>query len=174
VNPAIKKILAQTLQGIHFKTAVDLGCGEGYYSDAIKPHVDYLIGVDHNLPRLSVAKRFGHYDLLIHMDMRDYTPTAEVEAAFLLDSIEHIDKTSGIQLLHKLLNSNITFIFLTTLTFSPGLGLRNHHQSLWTIEELQTLGFQWKIIENTLPGAIIYPYEIIAVWQKLKMGKKRK
>jgi predicted TPR repeat methyltransferase len=167
MNPKIKKILAQTLEGKHFKVAVDLGCGEGYYSDAIKPHVDYLIGVDHNLPRLSVAKRFGHYDLLIHMDMRDYTPTPEVEAAFLFDSIEHIDKTSGTQLLHKLLNSNITFIFITTpLTFARGAGLRNHHQSLWTIEELESYGFQCQIITNSFPGGLIFPYEIVAVWER--------
>jgi len=167
VNPKIKKILAETLKGKHLKVAVDLGCGEGYYSDTLKKHVDFLIGVDHNLPRLSVAKRFGFYDLLIHMDMKNYTPTPETEAAFLFDSIEHIDKPSGTQLLQKLLNSNIKFIFLTTpLTFTRGLGLRNHHQSLWTIEELELYGFQCQIIKNP-PPVIIPPYDIIAIWQKL-------
>ena len=78
MNPETRRVLSEVLKGRYFSKAVDLGCGEGYYSDIMKRHVGYLIGVDHNLGRLSVAREFGGYDEVVYADMREYEIPADL------------------------------------------------------------------------------------------------
>ncbi|MEM1551583.1 MAG: class I SAM-dependent methyltransferase [Candidatus Bathyarchaeia archaeon] len=167
MNWRIKSILQTTLEGEHFNVCVDLGCGEGYYSETIKKHCKFLIGVDHNLPRLSVAERFGKYDMLVNADIREFPLPNETEAAFMLDVIEHIPKQDGTTLLQKLTTlPNIKLIFISTpLTFTTR-GFRNKHVSLWTTEDLQAHGFQTQIITNPFPLSLISKHEIIAIYRK--------
>lgn len=168
MNPTIRSFLSQLLEGKHFNVCLDLGCGEGYYSQTIKEHCNFLIGVDHNLPRLSVAARFGRYDQLFLADIREYEPPLETEAAFLLDVIEHIPKEDGVKLLEKLEKMpNMKFIFLSTPETFTTKGYRNHHVTLWTMPELHKLGFATTTIKNPIPLNLICETEILAWWEKV-------
>ena len=166
MNPETRRVLSEVLEDRYFSKAVDLGCGEGYYSDIMKRHVGYLIGVDHNLGRLSVAREFGGYDKVVYADMREYEIPADTEAVFMLDSLEHIPKDDGYKLLSKLKN---VFIVITTPSRMGrwGIaGIRNHHQSLWTEQELQQLGFKTRTY-RVFFFSLFYGPEILAVREPL-------
>lgn len=139
MNPETRRVVSKILEGRYFSKAVDLGCGEGYYGDLLKTHVDYLIGVDHNLPRLRVAKEFACYDEVTLSEIREYTLPVGVEAVFMLDSIEHLPKKDGFDLLLKL--RNIPFVLISTPTVFTPFAFRNDHQSLWTESEFIENGF---------------------------------
>lgn len=141
MNPFVKSFLRRILIGRRFSLGCDYGCGEGYYSDVLKEHCGWLIGVDHNLPRLSVAREYGFYDELVLADFCDFGVPEGLEAAFFLDSIEHVEKDRGFALLRRLLEAGVKFIFISTPeTFHVG-GLRDTHKSLWSEGELRSLGF---------------------------------
>jgi len=162
LNPETRTVLEEVLRGRHFKVGIDLGCGEGYYSDMMKQHVDYLVGVDHSIERLSVAKNFAHYDKIVWADMREYEIPPDTEIVFMLDSLEHIPKDDGYKLLSKLEN---VFLIVTTPSRMGrwGIaGIRNGHQALWTEQELQQLGFKTKTY-NVFFFSWFYGPEILAI-----------
>jgi len=161
MDPAIKSLVAEVLKGKHFKLAVDLGCGEGYYGPFLKKYVDYLIGVDHNFGRVSVAVEFAGYDEGYFMDIRDYVMPEGVEAVFLFDSLEHIPKADGLKLLQKI--ENTPFILITTPVKFHTFALRNMHLSLWTIDDFQKLGYKTTIFRRIFFGS----QGIMAVKEKL-------
>jgi len=139
MDSATQKIVKEILKGRYFESAVDLGCGSGSASHILKSHVKYLIGVDHNLPRLSVARKFGSYDKLIHNDLESYK-IPDVSAAFLFDVIEHLTKEAGRKLLRRLYK--VPFVILTTPYRFHTFTISNFHKSLWSIEELKDFGFK--------------------------------
>lgn len=162
MNPNTKKLAAKLLKGKHFNLCVDLGCGEGYNGDVLKKHCDYLIGVDHNPSRLSVAKKFSGYNEVHLEEVTDYEIPAGTDAVFMFEIIEHIPKQAGFDLLLKL--RHIPFIMLTTPTkFQSSLSIRNHHVSLWTEKELQEQGFKTTTFSYGLLTDIFYGYGIMAV-----------
>ena len=161
MNPKTKKILVKILERRHFKLCVDLGCGEGYNGDVLKKYCDWLIGVDHNLARLSVAKKFGGYDEVKFMEVQDYEIPPDTDAVFLFEVIEHLSKQAGFDLLLKL--HKVPFIMLTTPSkFQSLLCTHNHHVSLWTDSELQKQGFKTQIFSYGFLN-LIYGKGIMAV-----------
>jgi trans-aconitate methyltransferase len=138
-------LASQFLRGRRFSLAVDLGCGEGAYGEFLKQYCIHLIGVDHNPVRLTIALQYGGYDEGVLADIRDYQLPEGTEAVFMLDSIEHIPKNDGYQLLHRI--KDVPFIMITTPTTFHG-SLRNSHVSLWTVEDFQKLGYQTKIFRR--------------------------
>jgi trans-aconitate methyltransferase len=138
-------LASKFLSGRHFSLAVDLGCGEGAYGEFLKQYCTYLIGVDHNPVRLTIALQYGGYDEGVLMDIRDYQLPENTEAVFMLDSIEHIPKQDGLQLLQKI--KNFPFIIITTPLSFHG-SLRNTHMSLWTVEDFQKLGYETQIFRR--------------------------
>jgi len=154
MNPETKKMLIKILKDRHFNKCVDLGCGEGYYGDVLKAHCDYLIGVDHNLARLSVAKKYSGYNEVHFCDVRDYEIPADTDAVFMLDLIEHLPKKDGFDLLLKV--RNVPFVLITTPTFFHTFTMfRNGHVSLWTEKELQENGFNTIIYNKGLAGLFV-------------------
>jgi hypothetical protein len=157
---AVKRALA----GKWFWKAVDLGCGWGEYADVLRQHCAYLIGVDHNPLRLKIASESGLYDELHLADIRFYELPPDVDAVFLLDVIEHLEKSEGLSLLQKL--KDIPYIMVTTPSKYFPLSSSNGHKSQWTREELEKLGFK---IQETYSQEIfspLYGYGILAVKEK--------
>jgi len=167
LQPQTKTLLAKVLKNKHFKLAVDLGVGEGFYSDVLKKHVDVLIGVDHDLARLSVAKKTMGYDIVVLEEAQKYEIPINTDAVFAFDFIEHLKEEEGRGLLQKI--TWVPYTLLTTPTrmgIGPITGIRNHHQSLWTEQKLQSLGFT-TITYDVFPFSLIYGKEIMAIRQKL-------
>jgi len=158
MNPNTKKMVSKILEGRHFNKCLDLGCGEGYYSDVLKKHCNYLIGVDHNLSRLSVARKFGGYNEVHFCEVQDYNIPRDVDAVFMFDLIEHLPKKDGFDLLLKV--RHVPFVLLTTPAEFHKLAFRNHHQSLWTEQELRENGF--KTIRYSLGILQLFRDEVIA------------
>jgi predicted TPR repeat methyltransferase len=58
--------------GRRFGTMLDLGCGTGLAGAALRPYVDWLIGVDLSPKMIEEARRKGLYDRLIVGDIARY------------------------------------------------------------------------------------------------------
>jgi hypothetical protein len=157
---AVKRALA----GKWFWKAVDLGCGWGEYADVLRQHCAYLIGVDHNPLRLKIASESGLYDELHLADIRFYELPPDVDAVFILDVIEHLEKSEGLSLLQKL--KGVPYIMVTTPSKYFPISPSNGHRSLWTREELENLGFK---IQETYSQEIftsLYGHGILAIKEK--------
>lgn len=132
------RTLNEVLGNRTFNLGVDLGCGAGTAS--LREHCKTIIGVDHNLPRLSVAKEFSKYDEVVCSDVRDYNVPYDVDALFMIEVIEHFSKEDGYLLLRKV--SHVPFILITTPTRFFPISLRNGHVSLWTLDDFEGLGYE--------------------------------
>jgi len=142
--PVTRGLLARLLKGYWFRCGVDFGCGEGLYSRVLLRHVGFLVGVDHNRFRLGLAKLRG-YDLVFHAKIESFVDRLpkvlpQTSLALFLDSLEHLPKGVGIQVLGKL--GWIPYQIVTTPKFWHEWTFRNKHQSLWTQAELEGLGFK--------------------------------
>ncbi len=130
----IKRLVENALKGRKLKSSIDLGCGAGDGGVLIRSHTDHLVGVDLDTSALAEAYRKGVYDELYVGDMRTF-PLGSADSIFMFDTIEHISKAEGYQLLDKIGNR---FIMITTPWWSlphPG------HKCLWPIMELNRMGF---------------------------------
>lgn len=107
----------------------------------MKPQTDHLTGVDLNPTALKEADRRGIYDELHLGDIRDW-PLGEADAVTLFDSIEHISKEEGYELLERC-KGRLTM--LTTPWWSLSLlspwGAWDGHKCAWSAEELRREGF---------------------------------
>ncbi|MBA7493294.1 hypothetical protein ES702_03852 [subsurface metagenome] len=137
----IRKVVGDALTGRTFNNSLDLGCGFGDGGALVKPHTVYLIGVDLDPSALSEAKHRGVYDEFHEGDMKNY-PWGSADSVFLFDTIEHISKEEGKELLRKLRGR---FTMLTTPWHSLSLlspwGAWDGHRCVWSSEELQGEGF---------------------------------
>ena len=130
----------------------------------MKQHASILVGVDHNLPRLSTALEFAGYDEVVYEDIRKYE-VQDAEAVFLLDSLEHIPKIDGLNLLNKLQGKFVVVTTPTQIGRWGIAGIRNGHQALWTEQELQQLGFK-TYTYNVFFFSLFYGKEILACKEK--------
>jgi len=136
-----KSVVSKVLSDKTFNICVDLGCGNGSAGDVLKPHCVTLIGVDHNLPRLSVAKEFGGYDQVVYSDVRSYKIPYNADAVSMFDFIEHIPRIDCIKLLQSL--RNVPFVVLTTPTKFFQIARDGHlPDSVWSKQELESYGFK--------------------------------
>ena len=150
--PATRRVLKALLKGRQFRVGIDLGCGDGLAGRLLKRHVEFLVGVDHSPHRLRLAGMRGHYNELVLSEIQDFEIPTGVDAAFLLDSLEHLPKTDGYHLLQRL--NYVPFILITTPETWHEFAWRNRHQSLWTEQELQQLGFATMTYDLGLIGAM--------------------
>jgi ubiquinone/menaquinone biosynthesis C-methylase UbiE len=140
-----------------FKLSVDLGCGEGKYW--LKYYSDYIIGVDHNKYQLETARM--RYDEVVLKDIRKFRIPDYCDSIFMFQSIEHIPKEDGIRIIK---NSGDRFMLITTPSRFVEFA-QDHHVTLYTKSELESLGF--KVLELYLP---IYG-NLVAVKREWKGGK---
>ena len=146
MDSLIKDVLFQKLRGKHWKIGADLGCGFGDAGPLFKAHVDFLLGVERNIPSLFRSRMRRCYDLLVKGSLLDFKTSVSV--IFLMDVIEHLPKKIGLTLLNKL-NSEV---FLSTaLHWNPCYSfyiLWSPHRSLWTVRELEQNGFEVEVLTS--------------------------
>ena len=155
----MRGVLEKAVKDRHFKKAMDLGTGEGWWAPVWRTHSDYLIGVDHDFPRLQEASLRGLYDDLVEADVLEYEIPGDIDAVFCIEVIEHLEKDDGWKLLEKL--ENVPFVLITT----PAVfheATRNGHRSLWTFEDFQSVGYE------TSP----FRYNILNLWRPGIMALK--
>ena len=153
------KQVQQALKGKHFRVVVDLGIGFGEVAPVLKKHCDYLIGVDKDIERVILSGYDILYDKLIKEDVRNYIIPAEVEVAFMFDLIEHLNLTEGLSLLSKI---GSRFCILTTPSKFYH-GALDGHISLWSIEDLNGLGFETVQFSVGFWRELLYGWKIIGV-----------
>ena len=163
MNAETFRLLKKTLKHKFFRKGVDLGCGEGFYGPLFKQHCTWLIGVDHNIPRLTVAKEFSGYDEVVHCKIQDYIVSYDIEIVFMIESLEHLSKTEGQILLDKL--NFVPYILLTTPSVFRPFGFRNGHQSLWIKEDLEQYNFETILYNYGFPVNLLVKKGIFAVKQ---------
>ncbi|HEY3623612.1 MAG TPA: methyltransferase domain-containing protein [Roseiarcus sp.] len=64
----IAEALSAVASGRSFASALDLGCGTGLMGEALRGHVDHLVGVDLSAAMIAKARERGAYDELIVSD----------------------------------------------------------------------------------------------------------
>jgi len=130
----MQRLVRNALKSRKFHSSIDLGCGAGDGGVLIRPHTNYLVGIDLDKSALNEAYRKGVYDELYLGDMRTF-PLDSADSVFMFDSLEHISKAEGYQLIDRIGNR---FAMITTPWWSiphPG------HKCLWNITELNGIGF---------------------------------
>src|SRR4051812_23660663 len=76
---------AVTAHGARFGTMLDLGCGTGLAGAALRPHVDWLVGVDLSSKMIEQARKKGLYDRLAVADIAQHLAEQRAQnAAFHL------------------------------------------------------------------------------------------
>jgi predicted TPR repeat methyltransferase len=75
---------AVTKHGARFGTMLDLGCGTGLAGAALRPHVDWLAGVDLSPKMVEVARAKGLYDRLDVGDIAQYLAGQQGASAHLI------------------------------------------------------------------------------------------
>jgi len=134
---AVKNMLKQK----YFQKGLDLGAGEGAMAPYIKPHLNYLIGVDWNEAYLQAAAKTNLYQELLTSDLKTFLPAADIDIVFLIEVIEHLEKQDGEKLLSNL--TTVPNIVITT----PKYYFRNvrfggPHLSLWTPQDFNKFGLE--------------------------------
>ena len=72
------ELLLHAVQAAHagermkFDSGLDLGCGTGLAGAALRPHCDWLVGVDLSPAMLAKARTKGHYDRLVEGEVLDF------------------------------------------------------------------------------------------------------
>ena len=149
----------KALKGKHFKILVDLGIGFGEVAPVLKKHCDYLIGVDKDLERVKLSGYDILYDQLVEEDVRTYVIPDKVDAVSLFDLIEHLNLNDGLDLLKKI---GFRFCILTTPS-KFYQGALNGHISLWSVEDLDSLGFSTVQFRVGFFRELLYGWKTIGV-----------
>ena len=154
MHPLIQGAVREVLRGRRFRRSCDLGCGAGDGGALVRPHTGYLVGVDLNPRALEEASRRGVYDELHLCDMRAF-PLDRFDSVFLFDSLEHIDKPDGYELLERCRGK---YVMITTPWWSLWPFADPGHRCVWTPEELRRLGFETRQYSFTpdIPMALVY------------------
>ena len=153
------KQVQQALKDKRFGVAVDLGVGFGEYASLLRKHCDYLIGVDRDIERALVAGYDILYDKLVRDDIRTYEIPAEVEAVFWFDGPEHLSLSESLALLDGI-GSRFCIVTTPTKFFQGAL---NGHVSLWSAEQLESLGFETVIYSAGYWRELLYGMKVIGV-----------
>ena len=140
--------IVRTLLARHVSTLLDVGCGAGHASEAIKlARKVYCIGVDLRLDSLSDAKRSQALDEAVFGDARHLPFRGKsFDAGVCVEVLEHLSKDSGL----KLLNDLECICRAQVLVTTP-VGFRREppsqtgipcmkHLAGWTPAELRELG----------------------------------
>lgn len=149
------------LVGRSFWLGVDLGCGYGHAAQVLKEHCNTLIGVDREPMRAVLSGHNYFYNELIEEDIRFYELPNDCDAVFLFDAIEHLPRRDAFVLLRRI---GDRFCVVTTPTKFFGPALNGHlREDLWSVEDLERLGFSTKLYNCGLIRNWLYGEKIIAV-----------
>jgi len=143
IEPATALILANS--GRTFDYSVELGCGLGGFGSILQNYCHHLVGVDINPAFLKFAEKTNCYTQLVLEDVRDYVFPDVADSIFMFETIEHLSKEDGLQLIE---DSGNRYVMISTPAqfFSD---YRTHHVSLWTANDFYSLGFDVWVISGS-------------------------
>jgi SAM-dependent methyltransferase len=149
------------------KTVLDLGCGPN--SPIRYCRVSYSVGVDAFDPYIkeSNSKNIHNEYLLKNLTDLNFKPNS-FDAVILIESLEHIPKKEGIELLRKIDSwAKKKVIISTPNGYLPQYNIVQNafqeHRSGWDVKEMQSYGYRaygmagWKFLrkENTPSGTTV-------------------
>lgn len=136
--------LAPFLNGCH--TLLNLGCGTTPLHASKRPLL--TVGVDGNLPSLRSARRDRTHDQFVLADLRRLPFRGKsMDGVAALDSIEHLEKASGLALLDEMERvARRRVVVLTPNGFLPKGELEDGnplqaHRSGWCVSDFASRGF---------------------------------
>jgi predicted TPR repeat methyltransferase len=84
LRDALAQVCAAEQRPMRFGTMLDLGCGTGLAGAALRPHVDWLVGVDLSAGMIGAARPKGLYDKLVVDDIGHFLAQETDRAAYHL------------------------------------------------------------------------------------------
>jgi hypothetical protein len=168
----ISTFLDHLLGNAIYDIGCDLGCGDAKaFGQMVKKHVKFVIGFDLGVASLQVASKI--YDRTILDDFQHFDKHLECyDAVFMFDSLEHLTKEEGDELLRRIMVTAKLIVVATPSKFAPsgpqifginypGVG----HKSVWTPNEFLKLGFRCWIVEQTEAfWKNLYGDQLLAIW----------
>ena len=163
-----KKPVMDLLKKLNCKNILELGVGYGHFGPKIRIEIpgSKLIGIEIYKPYFEKIPT-NCYNGLYNEDMRtfDYDKLCseiKFDAVMLIDSLEHIDRQDGFDLLQKLFKLfPLVIVSVPIIDYPQGEFMGNaweEHKTQWKINELVQLGFMSYFIE-----------EVIGVFYKLRV-----
>lgn len=92
--PVVKKIFLRLLHKYHFKTALDIGAGTGFYSRFFENYVEEVAGVDISGRMLEIAREKSA-GLFINEDFLNFKSESKFQFALSARTLSHIRDTSA-------------------------------------------------------------------------------
>lgn len=132
------------------KTILELGCGKGDFADLVnEDHKLDITGVDIFEPYLKICKDKKKYSRLIKRDLSKGLPfeNNSFDAVVCLQTIEHMDKKAGLELLTKMEKIAKKIVIISTpvgecLQDSYDNNLYQRHLSSWEPKDFQDKGYK--------------------------------
>lgn len=160
---------------VGYRSVIDLGCRFGNRLHIVWIGVARRKGIEICKQYLDRGRQLGFIDGAIvqadHGDMR-VADCRGYEVAMLIDTLEHIEKQDGLDLIQRLKGEVLKILVFTPNGFNeqtasayePEADEYEVHRSGWTIPELEALGFSCKLDPEHHPH--YPPGAIFATWVK--------
>jgi len=141
------------------KSVLDVGCGRGLLGALLRIYRDpeYIAGIDSHKPYLDFVKKMGTYNEILELDLggrRLPFTDKRFDLVVCLEVIEHLRKEQGLHLIDELQRVGKRVILST-----PGIfyeqktydgNPHQHHLSYYSVDELETRGFDVYGVGNLL------------------------
>jgi len=136
---------AQLIEGGKVKTALDIGCGTRSHLTPFRPSVQ-TVGLDAHSDAVNLARARDIHDRYIHADILTDNIDEQFDLVTLFGLIEHLPKTSGLELLDRIEKLSKKYILLETphgfVPQGPEFGNEfQRHHSGWFIHEFEGRGY---------------------------------
>ncbi|HAH99804.1 MAG TPA: hypothetical protein DCO70_10735 [Verrucomicrobiales bacterium] len=136
---------AQIIGSGEVKTALDIGCGTRSHLSAFRPEVQ-TTGLDAHAESVNLARARGIHDHYIHANILKDDIEEQFDLVTLFGLIEHLNKTTGLELLDRVEKLSTKYILLETphgfVEQGPEFGNEfQRHHSGWFIHEFEGRGY---------------------------------
>ena len=99
---------------------LDVGCGDGIWSDLLKSHFSILDGVEicaYNVERFNLISK---YNTLYVQDVRTFTPEKHYDVILLMDVIEHLSVEDAQKVINVLLQYSLLLVAAVPFHYAQG------------------------------------------------------
>lgn len=157
---------------------VELGCMFFDKLALVHPSVEIKVGIEIWEPYVTSAKFKDCIRILGDIrEFEKYIGPPYWDCAMLIDSIEHLEKEDGLDLLSRLQKKFQKIVLMAPegvhVQEKDPTGYGAHesqsHKSTWTLPEFEKLGFEGIVIQNyhsSRPG--ISRHALFATWERMK------
>jgi len=165
-RPFLHELLEEIPKDV--ESLIDVGCGRGIVGamTRIYRNPKRLVGVDIFQDYIDFCKKYSIYDELHRLDLRQ-TPLPfqnnEFTVATCIETIEHLPKNSGENLLEELHRIADTIIVSTPSAYfkQPKSHVKRNpfqaHVSKWTVEDFKKRGYDVKGVGNLAAHKLAIP-----------------